>query len=131
MGPELFEMERMQSLHWHRVRYDLSESGVAPLGLGELLALGGSTARAFHAARLGYPLSEGSAELRERIAAWYPGADADNVTVVNGGSEANHLALWALLAGRDRLAFMVPNYMQGRGLGRCYGAGTDLFRLRL
>ena len=28
MRIDLFRMERMQSLHWHRVEYDLSESGV-------------------------------------------------------------------------------------------------------
>src|SRR5204863_1246075 len=31
----------------------------------------------------------------------------------------------------DHLAFMVPNYMQGWGLGRRFGRTTDTFRLRL
>jgi aspartate/methionine/tyrosine aminotransferase len=130
MRIDLFAMERMQSLHWHRVRFDLSESGVEPLKLDELLGYG-SDAKGFLSTRLGYPLSEGSPELRERIALWYPGAAAENVTVVSGGSEANHLALWALLEPDQRLAFMVPNYMQGWGLGRHYGAGSDVFHLRL
>ncbi len=129
MRIDLFEMERMQSVHWHLVRYDLSESGVVPLRLDELLALCGGR-REILRTRLGYPLSEGSEELRSRIARWYPSARVDNVTVVNGGSEANHLALWTLLEPRDRLAFMVPNYMQGWGLGRQYGDGTDLFHLK-
>jgi hypothetical protein len=128
MKIDLFEMERMQSVHWHRVRYDLSESGVAPLRLDELMALAGGRSEILRT-RLGYPLSEGSEELRSQIARWYPGARVDNVTVVNGGSEANHLALWTLLEPGARLAFMVPNYMQGWGLGRQYGDGTDLFRL--
>src|SRR3989304_3912747 len=34
-----FEMERMQSTWEHRVRYDLSESGVEPLALGEAARL--------------------------------------------------------------------------------------------
>ncbi len=51
--------------------------------------------------------------------------------MVNGGSEANFLSLFALLGAGDRLAFMVPNYMQGSGLGRAFGAGTDRFRLKL
>jgi len=130
MRIELFRMERMQSLYWHRVRFDLSESGVMPPSLEELLALVGGRDEIL-ATKLGYPLSEGSQELRERIATWYPGASADNVTVVNGGSEANHLALWTLLEPEARLAFMVPNYMQGYGLGRHYARGSDAFRLRL
>jgi aspartate/methionine/tyrosine aminotransferase len=127
---DVFEMERLQSLHWHEVEYDLSESGVLPLEIRELLA-GRAEPDTFLRTALGYPLSEGSELTRERIAAWYPTATVANVTVVNGGSEANHVVLWSLLEPGDRLAFMVPNYMQGWGLGRHYGEGTDVFRLRL
>ena len=51
--------------------------------------------------------------------------------MTNGGSEANFLSLFSLLGGGDRLAFMIPNYMQCSGLGRAFGAGTDRFRLKL
>jgi len=109
MHIDRFEMERMQSIHWHGVEYDLSESGVTPLTIAELLGEDADP-QSFLSTRLAYPLSEGSQLTRERIAEWYPGASADNVTVLNGGSEANHLTLWTLLEPGDRLAFMVPNY---------------------
>src|SRR5437764_11538933 len=108
MKIDLFEMERYQSLYWHQVAYDLSESGVAPLTIRELLGPD-VDADAFVETALGYPLSEGSAETREAIAAWYPGAIPENVTVVNGGSEANFLSLWAILEPDDRVGYMVPN----------------------
>lgn len=130
MRIDLFEMERMQSLYWHLVEYDLGESGVLPLTVEELLGDDVDPGE-FLRTRLGYPLSEGSELTRERIAAWYPGAGPENVTVVNGGSEANYLTLWSLLEPGDRLAFMVPNYMQGWGLGRHFGEATDIFRLKL
>ena len=130
MQIDQFEMERMQSIHWHGVDYDLSESGVSPLMIGELLGEAVDP-HEFMATRLAYPLSEGSVVTRERIASWYPGASADTVTIVNGAAEANYLTLWTLLEPGDRLAFMVPNYMQGWGLGRHYGEGTDVFNLRL
>lgn len=130
MRIDLFRMERMQSLHWHRVDYDLSESGVLPLKVVELLGDGLPPA-AFLDTALGYPLSEGSELLRERVAAFYPGASPENVTVVNGGSEANHLSLWSLLEPGDRLAVMLPNYMQAWGLGRHYTGRVDAFSLRL
>ena len=129
---DLFAMERMQSLYWHQVDYDLSESGVSPMSIADLLEgtdLGDPAT--FAQTKLGYPLSEGSELTRERIAQWYPGATPANVTVVNGGSEANFLALFTLLGARDRLAFEVPNYLEGWGLGRFFGSGTDTFRLRL
>ena len=130
MTIERFAMERYQSLYWHEVEHDLSESGVLPMTIRDLLGPA-ADAEAFLATGLGYPLSEGSAETRANIAAWYPGATADHVTMVNGGSEANFLALWALLEPDDRLAFMVPNYMQGWGLGSFFGRASDRVRLRL
>jgi aspartate/methionine/tyrosine aminotransferase len=131
MRIDLFRMERMQSLHWHRVEYDLSESGVQPLRVAEVLGGDGSAPAAFLETALGYPLSEGSELLRERVAAFYPRARPENVTVVNGGSEANHLTLWSLLEPGDRLAVMLPNYMQAWGLGRHYTGRVDTFALRL
>src|SRR5215208_5080593 len=127
---ERFEMERMQSLYWHEVEYDLSESGVLPLQVDELLGPDVST-QALLDTRLGYPLSEGSLQSREHISQWYRNADASHVSLTNGGSEANFLTLWTLLEPGDRLAFMVPNYMQGWGLGRHFAGRTDAFELRL
>ena len=127
---DLFQMERMQSLYWHQVEFDLSESGVSPMSIRDLLGPL-ADAETFLATRLGYPLSEGAEATRANIAAWYPGATPEHVTVVNGGSEANLLVLWTLLDRGDRLAFMVPNYLQGWGLGRHFGKATDTFKLRL
>jgi aspartate/methionine/tyrosine aminotransferase len=129
---DLFRMERMQSLYWHQVEHDLSESGVVPLSVAGLLDLAGvEDPASFIDTDLGYPLSEGSEATRAAIASWYPGATSDNVTLMNGGSEANFLTLWTLLRPGKRLAFMVPNYLQGWGLGRHIGEGTDVFRLKL
>ncbi len=130
MNIDLFQMERMQSLYWHLVDYDLSESGVIPMTIRDLLGPG-ADADTFLQTALGYPLSEGSYEARASVAAWYADATPENVSLTNGGSEANHLVLWTLLEPQDRLAFMIPNYMQGWGLGRHYGKTTDTFRLKL
>jgi aspartate/methionine/tyrosine aminotransferase len=124
----LFEMERYQSEYWHVVAHDLSESGVLPMTIRDLLGPA-VDAEGFLASELGYPLSEGGRASREAIADWYAGATIDNVTMMNGGSEANLLTLWSLLRPDDRFAFMVPNYLQGLGLGRVLGKGVDTFRL--
>lgn len=130
MTIEQFRMERYQSLYWHEVDYDLSESGVTAMTIRDLLGPE-ADAESFLATQLGYPLSEGSVETRANVASWYPGATAENVTMVNGGSEANFLSLWTLLEPGDRLAFMVPNYMQGWSLGPAFGAASDPVPLRL
>jgi hypothetical protein len=131
MRIEPFEMERYQSLFWHRVEYDLSESGVRPMSIRELLGPLADAESFLATTKLGYPLSEGSDETRANIAEWYPGATAEHVTVVNGGSEANLLTLWSLLEPGDRLAFMLPNYLQGIGVGRAFADRVDTFPLRL
>jgi aspartate/methionine/tyrosine aminotransferase len=124
---ETFAMERMQCVYEQEVEYNLSESGVQPLSLAELFE--GDELGGLLSLGLGYPHSNGSPVLRERIAAFYPGAGPENVTVMNGGSEVNHVVLWTLLDPASRLACMLPNYMQGWGLGRHYGAGSDAFCL--
>jgi aspartate/methionine/tyrosine aminotransferase len=112
-----FEMERMQCLFEHVVDYNLSESGVLPLKLSELLDSQGDE-EIFLNQELWYCGSDGSPLLRERIAQFYPDCDPSNITVTNGGSEANYMTLWTLLDKGERLACMLPNYMQAWGLGR-------------
>ena len=124
-----FDMERYQSLYENAVRYNLSESGVLPLRVEDLLS--DRAARdSLMKTKLGYPWGNGSPKLRARIARFYPGATAENITVMNGGSEANYTTFTALLDRGDRAAIQVPNYMQTWGLGRFFGSGSDTFWLR-
>lgn len=124
MRIERFEMERMQSIWENRVRCNLSESGVKPLRLAELVQPAELADLA-----LGYPQTNGSAELRETIAALYPGADADSVLACNGTAEANFLAVWSLLEPGDEMVLMLPNYMQISGVAGALGAAVTPFRL--
>jgi hypothetical protein len=128
MRIERFQMERTQCLYENEVEYNLSESGVQPLKVQELLG-GLHDSGWLGSLSLKYPQSNGSEALRERIGRFYGQAGLDQVLVTNGGSEANYTSLWALLEKGDRLACMIPNYLQGWGLGRSYGAGCDAFRL--
>jgi aspartate/methionine/tyrosine aminotransferase len=130
MRIDRFDMERTQCLYENTVRYNLSESGVQPLRVEELLG-GELGPEGLLGLALKYPESDGSELLRERIALLYPGASAENVMVTNGTSEANYTALWGLLERGDRAAVMLPTYMQTWGLSRAYGGSADAYRLRL
>lgn len=126
-----FRMERYQSTYEHRVRYNLSESGVHPLTVRELLDLAGGDPADVLDLRLGYGQSNGSDALRERVAALYEGATAANVVVTTGGAEANFTCFWHLASpGASRAAVMVPNYGQVPGLLETFGAEILPFRLR-
>src|SRR6266568_2273773 len=128
MRIDLFKMERTQCLYENEVEHNLSESGVLPMQVRELLD-GSPDPGWLGEARLKYPASRGSELLRDRIALFYGGATRDNVMVTNGGSEANYVCLWGLLEKGDRAAVMIPNYLQAWGLARAYGGRADAFRL--
>jgi aspartate/methionine/tyrosine aminotransferase len=121
MRVEPFAMERWQSTYENLVERNLSESGVHPLRLADLVDE--REAARLLQMELGYPQTNGTPGLRERIAALYPGASARHVEVTNGGAEANFVVCWRFLEPQDEVVMMVPNYMQMRGLGRAF-AGT-------
>jgi aspartate/methionine/tyrosine aminotransferase len=121
-------MERWQSTYENRVRFNLSESGVHPMTVAELLELAESDV-GVDEIRLGYGQSNGSDELRERIAALYPGATDASVLVTVGGAEANFVGHWHLLDPERPAAVMLPNYMQVPGMVKNFGAPLIPFRL--
>ncbi|HLH39762.1 MAG TPA: aminotransferase class I/II-fold pyridoxal phosphate-dependent enzyme [Bryobacteraceae bacterium] len=122
-------MERMQSTWENIVDYDLSESGVRPLTLRELMEMGFDL-DAFLDVPLGYSQSNGTLELREALAALYKGSTVDHIEVTNGTSEANFLVALSQIRAGDRFALETPNYMQLWGVPRALGADTRTFRLR-
>jgi hypothetical protein len=129
MKIETFQMERMQSTWENLVDYDMSESGVRPLTLRELAQMGFDL-DGFLDQPLGYSQSNGTIELRERIATIYPGASIDQIEVTNGTSEANYLIALSAIQPGDVVAMQVPNYMQMWGVSRSLGAEVQTFRLR-
>ncbi len=129
MPIDVFAMERMQSTWENLVEYDMSESGVRPLTLRELVEMGFDL-DGFLDQPLGYSQSNGTIELRERIAAGYPGADVEQIEVTNGTSEANYLVALSQLRPGDRVALQAPNYMQMPGVVGSLGAAVRTFRLR-
>ncbi len=116
-----FAIERLLSRWENVVDYDLSESGVLPLTLRELLALATPDSELgddLLDLRLAYAQTNGIEPLRRRIAALYPGATADNVLVTVGAAEANYLALSTVVEPGDEIVVMLPNYMQIWGIAQ-------------
>ncbi len=99
MDIERFDLERWQSVHEHDVEINLSESGVHPLRVQEIIET--ADLEALLGQELGYPQTNGTVQLRERVAALYDGASAANVLVTNGGSEANFVTCWHLIQEGD------------------------------
>ncbi len=126
---ETFLMERMQSTYENVVDYDLSESGVRPVTLREMVSFGFDL-DALMDSPSATASRNGTIELRERIAAMYPGATINHVEVTNGTSEANYILALTLLRAGDVVALQVPNYLQFWGVPRSLGATVERFELQ-
>jgi aspartate/methionine/tyrosine aminotransferase len=128
-----FELERWQSVWENCVELNVSESGVKPYTLRELLQDSSEPEQELGRlmdARLGYPQTDGSEALRARIAALYPGAETANVLVTCGCAEANFLVAWNLLSPGDEVIILQPNYMQIAGVAEACGATAHPLWLR-
>ncbi len=128
MDIEIFELERTQSLWENTVEFNLTETGIHPFTMSELLS--GAELAELMDLRLGYGQTNGSIELRETISGMYPGTDRENIMVTSGSIEANFVALWTLLNPGDELLLMLPNYMQIWGAARGFGIDVKPFHLR-
>src|SRR2546422_5613343 len=125
-----FELERWQSTWENRVRYNVSESGVHPPSIHELLKLAGASPAPLLDVRLGYSQSNGTDLLRGRIAALYDGVAPEQILVTTGSAEANFVVCWRLVEAGDKVAVMLPNYLQTWGLAQNFGAQVRGFTLR-
>src|SRR3989442_2335845 len=92
-----FELERWQSTWENRVRFNLSESGVHPLTVQELLGLAGASAVPLLETRLGYSQSNGTDLLRDRIASLYSRATRDQGPGTNGSPQWNFVSCLRLI----------------------------------
>jgi len=124
-----FEMERVMCKWENVVDYNLSESGVHSLTVEELVEDQGVVKQLLNMP-LNYPQGNGIIELRENIAALYPGATPDNALVTVGGAEANFDTIQALVAPGEEMVMMLPNYMQIWGVAKNFGITVKEFHLR-
>ena len=124
-----FEMERYMSAWEQEVKYNLSESGVHPMLLSELLDLKDGSLEELLATDINYAHANGRPELRANIARMYEGATADNVLVTVGAIEANFNSLRTVLNKGDEVVIQLPNYMQVWGVAKNHEFQVRTFSL--
>lgn len=124
-----FELEYVQSVWEQQVEYNLTESGVHPMQLEELLAGDDRKLSDLLATEINYPHVNGIPALRENIAMLYDGADVANVLVTVGAAEANNIIVQTLLEPGDEMATQTPTYKQVWGLARNAGHAVRPFRM--
>jgi aspartate/methionine/tyrosine aminotransferase len=124
-------MERMMSQFEQDVEFNLSESGVHPVLLQELLSHDPEDyLNQLLNTDLNYPYVNGTPGLRINIASLYDGATLDNVLVTVGAIEANYISTRTILSAGDEIAIMLPNYMQIWGIAKNHGYKIKIFHLQ-
>lgn len=105
-----FELEHYQSLYERIVDYNLADSSVKCVTTREWL--NEDEIEALLDTGLFYPEVNGTTRLRTAIAQLYAHADASNVLVTVGASQANAMVCQTLLAPGDEVVVMTPGYRQ-------------------
>ena len=118
-----FELERIQSLYENSVEVNLTESGVEPLSLKELMNT--EELEELINIPIGYGYTQGSPLLRQRISNLYKEYDEKNVLVTSGSSEAIFLSASLTVSKGDRVVMMTPNYLSFNGIAEALGAEVD------
>jgi aspartate/methionine/tyrosine aminotransferase len=135
MKIETFVLERWMTTYELSVDADITESGIAPMTLEEVLALVPEDERQELLAglantRLGYSEAQGSLELRSLLAASYRESGPENILVTTGAIEANFLLFNVLLEPGDHVVAVSPAYQQLNSVPRAIGCDLDLWRIR-
>jgi aspartate/methionine/tyrosine aminotransferase len=124
-----FELEHIQSVWEQKVDINLTESGVHPIRLDDLLGDSSDKLTELLATEINYPHVNGNPELRENIAALYDGAGVENVLVTVGAAEANNIIMQTIMQTGDELACMTPTYKQAWGIALNQGNLVRPFQL--
>ena len=96
-----FDLEHAQSIWEQKVEFNLTESGVHPITLNELIGDDQDLFDKLLRLEINYPHVNGIPRLRELIASLYEGAATDNVLVTVGAAEANQIIMQTLLDAGD------------------------------
>ena len=124
-----FDLEYTQSLWEQKVDINLTESGVHPIRLDELLGGDESMFSELLATEINYPHVNGNPLLRESIAELYDGAAVENVLVTVGAAEANNITMQTIMQPGDELVTQTPTYKQVWGLATNSDHQVHSFRM--
>jgi aspartate/methionine/tyrosine aminotransferase len=116
------EAESPEELGYGKIRCNLAESSITDATLKELgIHLGDLV--------LAYGDHKGNPQLRELIAAQYPGINADDILITPGAAAALFIVATSLLEKEDHLVVQFPNY--ATNLATPETIGCDISKIEL
>lgn len=132
MKIDKFGVERWMDLYENDCKYNLAETCVESLTLGQLLDLAGQehVLDDLLPMKLTYGAINGSLRLRKAIAALYERQAPENVLITHGAIGANALIYQTLVEPGDHVLAVLPTYQQHQAIPKCFGAEVELLHLR-
>ena len=124
-----FDLEYSQSVWEQEVDFNLTESGVHPVSLRELIGDNESLLENLLETEINYPHVNGIPQLRTLIASLYNNASIENVLVTIGAAEANQIVMQTMLEPGTQIASLNPTYKQVWGIAENHGHEVKSFSL--
>ncbi|WP_412988305.1 aminotransferase [Pediococcus siamensis] len=120
-----FGVEAWLNKYEKSAQFDISQSTIKSLTLGELLSFASQDPQKMLAnyleTKLNYGWIEGSPEFKELVAQGYRHVPVANILQTNGATGANFLALFSLLNPGDEIIALYPSYQQLYDLPKSLG----------
>lgn len=133
MHIKTFGVEMWMNEFENHCRYNLAETCVDSITLGELIDMAGvdnSVLGELRGMRMGYGAIEGSDRLRDAVTGLYETQSRENVLTTHGTIGANALVHQTLVSRGDHVIAIVPTYQQHYSIPESIGAEVELLHLR-
>lgn len=125
-----FKVEEWFNKYEKDAVYDLADTCVESLSIGELIELSGENPNKIFTQKLNYGAIYGSDRLKTAILSLYKNQKADNITITHGAIGANQLVIHSLVDYKDKVVSVVPTYQQHYSIPKSLGADVKLFFLK-
>ena len=133
MKIKTFKVERWMNDYEDDAVYNLGETCIDSLTIGELLELGGYDAdqylKSLKDTRLTYSHIFGSPELKSGIASLYKKIEPKHVIPTHGATGANAMVLETLISPEDNMISVMPTYQQHYSSPEAIGAEVRILQL--
>ncbi len=134
MKIETFKVERWMNDYEDLAVYNLGETCIDSLKIGELLELAGENPDEYLIGlkdkRLTYSHIFGSPEFVNGVAGLYKDLKGENVIPTHGAVGANNMVINALIESTDNMISVMPTYQQHYSIPRAIGAEVRILQLR-
>jgi len=134
MNIDVFKVEEWMNEYENDAVYNLAETCIDSLSIGELLTLAGREPASYLASladrRLTYSHIYGSPQLLSGIASLYTSINPEQIVPAHGAIGANHQAYLSLISSGDHVISATPAYQQHYSVPESIGAEVSRLKLK-